>query len=277
MYSAIYRGSLRHRRFAPRLHDFRYPLFLLYLDLDELDTVFRGRWLWSARRTALARFNRADHLGDPGVPLQQAVRDLVEQQTGRRLSGPIRLLTHLRYFGHCFNPVSFYYCFDAAGVSVECVVAEVNNTPWGERHCYVLDEPCRRVNGAHQRYRSEKAFHVSPFMPMELTYEWGFSAPGSRLNVHMALLDSAQGDAAGARKVFDATLRLQHAPINGANLAGLLLRFPLMTLQVVVAIHWQALRLWLKGVPVHTHPAKRRQRPDASLLTESRKGAAVAK
>ncbi len=254
MHSAIYHGWLRHRRFAPRRHAFRYPLFLLYLDLAELDEVFRGRWLWSTRRRALARFDRADHLGDANVPLDQAVRDLVQQQTGQRPQGPIRLLTHLRYVGHCFNPVSFYYCFDATGANVECMVAEVNNTPWGEQHCYVLSEPGRGVAGKYQRYTSDKVFHVSPFMPMDLAYEWGFSTPGDKLNVHMAL----QGNDAtqAASKVFDATLQLTHAPVTGAQLAKILLRFPLMTLQVVAAINWQALKLWIKRVPVHTHPAK---------------------
>src|SRR5262245_2484107 len=131
MQSAIYHEWLRHRRFAPRAHAFRYRLFMLYLDLAELDVVFRGRWLCSTRRPAPARFDRADHLGDAALPLDVAVRDLVENRTGRRPRGAIRLLTHLRYFGHGFNPVSYYYCFDADGGDVETVVAEVNNTPWG--------------------------------------------------------------------------------------------------------------------------------------------------
>ena len=255
MHSAIYHGWLRHRRFAPKRHDFRYPLFLMYLDLAELDQVFRGRWLWSTRRTALARFDRADHLGDPGVPLDQAVRDLVALQTGARPDGPIRLLTHLRYFGHCFNPVSFYYCFDAADARVVCVVAEVNNTPWGERHCYVLNQP-RPGQGRHQSYRSEKVFHVSPFMPMDLEYHWVFSPPGDTLNVHMALQPASNEGGTAQSKVFDASMQLNRAPVTAMQLAAALLRYPLMTLQVVAAIHWQALRLLLKRVPVHTHPAK---------------------
>ena len=251
MHSAIYRGSLRHRRFAPREHAFSYPLFMVYLDLAELDTVFRGRWLWSTHRAALARFDRADHLGDPAQPLDQAVRDLVESRGGRRPQGPIRLLTHLRYFGYCFNPVSFYYCFDAADQQVECIVAEVNNTPWGERHCYLLDEPRPPISAHHHSYRSSKAMHVSPFMPMELAYDWHFNTPDQQLSSHMALHDTASG-----AKQFDATMRLQRAPVTSVQLALTLIKFPLMTLQVIVAIHWQALRLWLKRVPVHTHPEK---------------------
>jgi len=250
MHSAIYHGWLSHRRVAPRAHAFRYRLFMVYLDLAELDTVFRGRWLWSTRRRALARFARTDHVGDPAVPLDQAIRDLVQERSGRRPSGPIRLLTHLRYFGHCFNPVSFYYCFDANGRLIDTVVAEVNNTPWGEQHCYVLDQP-RAAAAGLSRYRSDKAMHVSPFMPMSLRYDWAMGIPGERLGIHMALA-GVDSD----RKLFDATLRLERAAITGPRLAGILLRFPLMTLQVVAAIHWEALRLWLKRVPVHTHPAK---------------------
>ena len=147
MNSAIYRGWLSHRRLAPRSHHFRYPVFMVYLDLGELTTVFRGRWLWTARSgaarrwlPALARFDRKDHFGDPGMPLDVAVRELVAAHTGRRPLGPIRLLTNLRYFGFVFNPVSFFFCFDPTGARVEAIVAEVNNTPWGERHCYVLGD-----------------------------------------------------------------------------------------------------------------------------------------
>jgi uncharacterized protein len=261
--SALYTGSVSHRRRAPRVHAFRYPLFMVWLDLAELDTVFRGRWFWGVERRTVAAFRRADHLGDPALPLERCVRDLIETETGRRPAGPIRLLTHLRYFGYCFNPVSFYYCYDAADRQLETVVAEVSNTPWGERHCYVLDgadelAQAHAARDEHEagagmhRWRSDKRLHVSPFMPMDLQYEWRLltpaQEPGSPLAVHMRCDRAAQ-------PLFDATLMLRRRPLSAPVLAATLLRFPWMTLKVISAIHWQALRLWLKRVPVHTHPA----------------------
>ena len=261
MHSALYTGRVRHRRVVPREHAFSYPLFMVWLDLDELETVFRGRWFWSVGRANLASFRREDYLGAPSQPLADAVRERVAQHTGVRPAGPIRLLTHLRYFGHCFNPVSFYYCFDAADTRVECIVAEITNTPWKERHSYVL--PVARAargarhganaggppsGGSTQRWRFDKDFHVSPFMPMDLRYDWRFSAPGQALAVHMNC--EREG-----RHVFDASLALVRRPMTAGSLAGVLLRFPLMTLQVLGGIHWQALRLWLKGLSIHAHPA----------------------
>ena len=239
--SALYVGRVRHRRFHPRAHHFEYPLFLTYLDLGELDSVFAGRWFWSARRRNLAWLDRRDHLGDPATPLDAAVRDLVAAETGRRPGGPIRLLTHLRAFGHCFNPVSLYYCFDPESRRVETVVAEVSNTPWGEQHCYVLDG---------LRDRTGKRFHVSPFMGMDMDYSWNLTVPAARLVAHI------ENHQAGA-KVFDATLRLERREVTGPRLAWALARFPMMTLRVVAWIHWEALRLWLKKTPFHPHPKHR--------------------
>ncbi|MGD8618954.1 MAG: DUF1365 domain-containing protein [Gammaproteobacteria bacterium] len=248
--SYLYRGQVRHRRFAPCRHEFEYSLFMLYLDLDELPGLFKRFWLWSSRRPNLAWFRRADHLGDPQQPLADSVRDFVEQRSGRRPPGPVRLLTQLRYFGHGFNPVSFYYCFDTSDEVVEHIVVEVNNTPWGEQYCYLLNADEAQSRQRVQRYELEKQFHVSPFIGMDIHYQWSFMRPGKHLFVH--LQNNQQGD-----KLFDASLKLDRQPISSASLAAALLRYPLMTMKVVAAIYYQALRLWLKKVPFHTHPGKK--------------------
>ncbi len=249
MHSCLYVGQVRHRRRQAARHQFAYRLFMVYLDLDELPRVFRGRWLWSVTRPNVAWFKRSDHLGDTQSPLGDAVRDLVAKRTGRRPPGPIRLLTHLRYFGYGFNPVSFYYCFDGAGERVETIVAEVNNTPWGEQHCYVLSADQDSGRHGHKRFQMRKSFHVSPFMPMQIDYDWRFSTPDEGLSVHMESYKAA-------RKIFDATLSLRRRPISSASLMGVLALYPLLTVKVVGAIYYQALRLWLKRVPFCTHPDK---------------------
>jgi DUF1365 family protein len=258
MNSCIYEGQVRHRRRGQVRHGFRYKIFMMYLDLAEIPRLFRGRWFWSARRAAPARFRREDHLGDVSRPLDQCVRDLVESRTGVRPGGPIRLLTHLRYFGHCFNPVSFYYCFDEEDEQVECVVAEVNNTPWGERHCYVLPASADRRIGSASHHERPKEFHVSPFLPMDMDYRWRFVDPASNLIVHME-------NHRGGERVFDATLTLARKEITGPRLAWMLIRYPAITVTVILRIHWQALRLWLKGAPFHPHPEKLRTSPEETL------------
>lgn len=243
--SGLYIGRVEHRRATPTPHRFVVPMFMVYLDLSELATVFANRWCWSTTGAALASFQRRDHFGDPQLPLDVAVRNLVEERLGRRPEGPIRLLTHLRYFGYVFNPVSFYYCFDRAGHALEAIVADITNTPWGERHQYVLPVPVDA--GGRSRHFLTKDFHVSPFLPMDMDYDWRFRRPGAQLSVHMLTLRQ------GAH-VFDATLSLRRTEITGRSLASVLIRYPLMTARLVLGIYWQALRLWIKRVPFHSRP-----------------------
>lgn len=222
---------------------------MFWLDLAELDEVFHGRWLWSTCRPAPARFRRADFLGDPAIPLDAAVRSRVASATGRAPAGPIRMLAQLRTFGFCFNPVSFYYCYCPDGAQVEAIVAEITNTPWNERHAYVLQPANSGSRGRAMRFRLAKAFHVSPFMPMDIDYDWRFAPPGESLAVHMENRRSG-------RRLFDATLALRRREISSASLAVTLARQPVSALATLRRIYWQALRLWAKRIPFHGHPDK---------------------
>ncbi len=242
--SAIYTGRVRHRRFSPRRHAFSYRVFMLYLDLSELDGLFARSWLFSHRRPALGWMRREDFLGDPALPLEEAVRRRVAEEQGERPAGPIRLLTNLRYFGKLMNPISCYYCFAEDGERLQYIVAEVTNTPWGRRHSYVLPaDPAQ----ARQRIDFAKELHVSPFNPMEMVYRWYGRTPGERLSVHI------ENHRAG-RKEFDATLSLRREAISTANLRRKLLRYPWMTLKVAAAIYFEALRLAIKRVPYYAYP-----------------------
>jgi DUF1365 family protein len=247
MKSFIYEGCVEHRRHEPIDHSFRFNLFWMYLDLAELPRLFERRWFWSCGRINLASFLRADYLGDPGLPIDTAVRDRVESDTGERPAGPIRMLTHLRYGGHIFNPVTFYYCFDAEDRRVETVVTDITNTPWGERHSYVLTRREAVADGDMLRFRFPKRFHVSPFNPLEQEYDWAFSAPQKSLRVEMNNL-GRDG------KVFDARMGLRRVPITTGSLARVLLVYPLLTVRIIATIYWQALRLKWRGAPAYPHP-----------------------
>jgi DUF1365 family protein len=239
--SAIYEGTVRHRRFgSARNNSFETGIALAYVDLEELPHLLGGRLVG---RRKLVRYERSDYLGDPHVPLDRAVRDLVEERTGERPAGPIRLLTQLRSFGHCFNPVSFYYCLDDAGRRVEAVVAEVTNTPWGERHAYVV----KRAGEGVLKGDSEKVLHVSPFMGMDHHYDWRVADPGATLSVHIEALR-------GGQVAFDATLSMRRRALSRRSLAGITARYPAATARVLALIYAHALRLKLKGARMHPHP-----------------------
>ena len=247
MQSCLYEGWVTHQRLMPA-HRFRYRLCSLYLDLSELKEVFASSRWWSTQRPAVARFRRADHLGDPAVPLDTAVRQLVERRLGQAPSGPIRLLTHPRYFGYVMNPISIFYCFDQDANEVTSLVVEVHNTPWNERHCYVLDGRDAR----EFRRATAKEFHVSPFLPMDMNYRWQVDVPGETLSVHIANRHNATP--ATEQADFVASMVLQRREISRASLRNALVRFPFMTHRVWLGIYFQALRLWLKKTNFYTHP-----------------------
>ena len=247
LHSAVYEGWVRHRRMVPVSHQFGYRMFQLYLDLDELPNLFNGRWLWSWNRPNLAQVRRRDCFGDTALSIADAVRNRVLAETGARPSGPIRMLTHGRYFGVSMNPVTFYYGFEPDGVTLSWLLAEITNTPWGERHAYFLDVSDATSSAGILRWDIPKRFHVSPFIPMERDYRWAFTAPSERLLVHMDVMR-------GPTREMDATLALTRRPLNANTLASSLARYPWLTAKVAAAIYWQAARLKLKGVPFHPHP-----------------------
>lgn len=242
--SAIYEGRIRHRRFEPVTREFEYRIFMMYLDLDELPELMRIHPLWSTRPRSPARFRRGDYLGDENRSLMESVRDLVEDRTGRRPTGPVRMLTHLRYWGVCFNPATFYYCFDRSGKRVETVLVEVTNTPWGDRHTYLVDRPRRPGILAAD---VAKRMHVSPLMGMDHRYELVFADPGPTLSVHM---ESRREDV----RHFDATLKMERREITRGSLGRMLLSRTPMPAKVLGGIHVEAARTWLAGARYHARP-----------------------
>jgi DUF1365 family protein len=240
--SCIYKGSVRHwRRQPPR--EFTTRLALAYIDLDELPELLSGRFL--LQRPGTLRFRRRDYHGDPRVPLGQAVRDTIASRTGVRPTGPIRLLTQLRSFGHCFNPVSFYYCLEPGSERLQCVLAEVTNTPWGERHAYVLGK--QAADSGVLKGSFDKELHVSPFMSMDHRYRARASTPGETLAVHI------ESHRKGA-KVFEATLSLARRELTPASARRIALRYPFASVRVLALIYARAVGLKLAGAAVHGHP-----------------------
>ncbi len=242
---AIYTGTVRHRRFQPRRHEFSYSLFMAFLDIDRIPETMRRSRLSSYNRLNWAAFDQRDHFGDPGLPLRDRLRRDAWEQGVEFPDGPVFLLTHLRYLGYCFNPISLYFCYGKEGAA-PVVMAEVNSTFGGSRNYWL--GPHNALPGASSlRFACPKALHVSPFMKMALDYEFILTEPADRLVVHLNTLDRGQ-------TFFDATLTLERKAWTSGSLASALARQPFMTGKVIAAIHWQALRLYLKSVPVAAPP-----------------------
>jgi DUF1365 family protein len=242
MNSALYVGKLSHARRRPRPHAFGYQLYMLYLDLDELPRLELGP-LFGVERAALCSFRRRDYLGDAGVSLREAVLDRVQSALGERPDGALRMLSQVRTFGYVFNPVSFYYCFAKSG-ELRAVLAEITNTPWGERHAYVLRGDGQQASGSFA-----KSFHVSPFFPLAQRYHWSFSAPAATLDVQMTNEEDG-------REVFRAALALERQPLTGRTLSRALVAMPWMSARIHAAIYFQALLLWAKRTPFFPHPQR---------------------
>lgn len=273
--SCLYEGMVRHRRFEPIELGFRVPIQLVYLDLSELEHVFQDSRLWSSDGRTPVQFRRRDHLGPADEPLERSVARLVEARLGRKPRGPIRLLTSPRYLGLAFNPISLYYCFEEQGDRLDVLVAEVTNTPWGEKHCYVLDLATDAEETPERATRicreTAKTFHVSPFMEMAMNYDWRIATPGKTLtfSIRNELSDRPPSPTrAFGVPFFQADLVLNRREIDPSSLRRSFWRAPFQSGRILLGIYRQALRLAWRRVPFVKHPARRwpRDFADAELL-----------
>jgi len=241
--SALYAGTVGHRRLRPARHRLAYRVFAMLLDLDELAHLDRTLRLFSVGRFNLFSFHERDH-GDGKSDLRAHVERQLARAGVADRGGPVRLLCYPRVLGYVFNPLSTYFCHGADG-RLTAILYEVNNT-FGDRHGYVI--PVARDAGAPIVQSCAKALHVSPFLGMDMAYRFSVVPPGDDLALGVVAED-------GEGPVLTASFSGRRMPLTDATLARLFLRHPLMTVKVIAGIHWEALRLWRKGVPFHRRPA----------------------
>ncbi|AMG29227.1 DUF1365 domain-containing protein [Grimontia hollisae] len=240
--SGLFVGSVRHRRFTPVEHVFSYPMFMPLIDLDDVDRLAASVKGFSTKKWGMASFYRPDYM-EGREDTKQAVQDKVVALTGKRFTGKVLALCHLRYFGLYFSPVNFYYLYDEEG-NWAYMLAEVSNTPWNQRHYYAVP--------AGKHWENDKAFHVSPFNPIDQKYVWKLRPLNKTAFVH---LETHRGE-----REFDATLAMIRKPFTSSELSKLIAKTPVMTVKVVVSIYWQALKLWIKGAPFYGHPEQAKEK-----------------
>lgn len=244
MNSGIYSGTVRHQRYSPKQHRFSYPLYMLALDIDELSALDASCRFFACERFAPLSFRRRDYLDASKRPLKSVLLEKVRELGGDcGCIDRVVMVCQVRCFGVYFSPINLFFCY--SGVTAVYTLVEVNNTPWLERHFYLVD--------LNEPEITDKHFHVSPFMPMAMQYHWRLKAPDlNRLDKPMLVHIEAHQQ----HKVFDATMILKGKPLNNNSLALALRQWPIMTAQIVRGIYWQAFKLFIKSIPLHAHPRR---------------------
>lgn len=244
MQSQLYVGHVKHRRHQPHKHAFVYKVWYLYLSLDEINDLQKLTPILSVDKFNLLSLKQSNYLTQYSIPLKQAIFEHFKTKNIHYEGNHVFLLTQLSYLGFCYNPVSFFYCFDKTGTHLEYILAEIHNTPWNERYIYTLAcEP----NQKKLRFQHAKAFHISPFLPMDIKYDWRMNKPTEKIMMHLQ-------DFKEDKLCFDATLHLTKKNLTQKNVLQLALLQPFNTQRVLFGIYWQALKLFLKKTPFFSHP-----------------------